>query len=150
MEPVRSCVDAGRHLPLLMPAPVPRAGLRGGACLEEGDQDSSLMRRPRLEPHLLEEPMTRPSRRPRLVLRLCVALAATILTLAESSPPPVPVQAAGGHAAKATTACKPVKPKGIVKFSDWQFPANLNPYTVSSLVEAYVTNAMEETYWVYN
>jgi peptide/nickel transport system substrate-binding protein len=98
-----------------------------------------------------EEPMIAPSRWPRLTLRLGVVLCATILTLAESSPPPAPVQAAAKGAKPGAAAhCKTVTPKGTVKFSDWQFPANLNPFTISSLVEAYVTNAMEDGFWVYN
>jgi peptide/nickel transport system substrate-binding protein len=80
---------------------------------------------------------------------------AAILTLAQITTVSHGVLAAGSGAkahAKAgvTSRCKVLKSQGIVKFSDWQFPANLNPYTISASVEQYVDNAISETLWVYD
>jgi len=91
----------------------------------------------------------------RSALRVCVVLFAVILTLAQIPRAAHDVLAAGSgtkSSAKsdAVSRCKPVKTQGVVKFSDWQFPANLNPYTVSALVEAYVDSAISETLFVYN
>lgn len=91
----------------------------------------------------------------RTALRLCVVFFAAVLTLAQIPSASHGVFAAGSGArahAKAgvSSRCKTVKSQGVVKFSDWQFPANLNPYTVSALVEAYVDSAISETLFVYD
>ncbi len=89
--------------------------------------------------------------RPGMAVRFCVLLTAVCLTIGQLP------GASHSALAAATTArsrmparCKVAKPKGLVKFSDWQFPANLNTYTVSSQVEAYVENAMFEALWGYD
>jgi peptide/nickel transport system substrate-binding protein len=99
--------------------------------------------------------MPRSSIRARAALRLCVVFFAAILTLAQIPDASHGVLAAGSGAkahAKAgvPSRCKVIKSQGVVKFSDWQFPANLNPYTISAGVEAYVDNAISETLWVYD
>jgi peptide/nickel transport system substrate-binding protein len=87
----------------------------------------------------------------RTALRVCVVFFAAVLTLAQIPRVSQGVFAAGTHARGGVVShCKVIKSQGVVKFSDWQFPANLNPYTISALVEAYVDNAISETLFVYD
>jgi peptide/nickel transport system substrate-binding protein len=87
----------------------------------------------------------------RTALRVCVVFFATILTLAQIPRVSSGVFAAGTHAKGGVVSrCKVIKSQGVVKFSDWQFPANLNPYTISALVQAYVDNSIAETLFVYD
>ncbi|HEY8685441.1 MAG TPA: hypothetical protein VIO57_07535, partial [Chloroflexota bacterium] len=87
----------------------------------------------------------------RTALRVCVVFFAAVLTLAQIPRLSQGVFAAGTHARGGVVShCKVIKSQGVVKFSDWQFPANLNPYTLSALVEAYVDNAISETLFVYD
>ncbi len=95
--------------------------------------------------------MSRSSSWARTALRICVVFFAIVLTLAQIPRASSGVFAAGTHArAGVVSHCKTIKSQGVVKFSDWQFPANLNPYTISALVQAYVDNAISETLFVYD
>jgi peptide/nickel transport system substrate-binding protein len=99
----------------------------------------------------LEEVMPRSSTRARTALRVCVVVFATVLTLAQIPRASEGVFAAGPRSKGGVVSrCKTIKAQGVVKFSDWQFPANLNPYTISALVQAYVDNAISETLFVYD
>lgn len=85
------------------------------------------------------------------ITRLGMVCCITILTLTQLPSASHGALAAGArHVAAATARCKAIKAQGTLKFSDWQFPANLNPYTISALVEQYVANSISETPFVYN
>jgi peptide/nickel transport system substrate-binding protein len=84
------------------------------------------------------------------ILRECIVLAAVMLVVVRFPGAAPHAVAASSHTETAAARCKTVKSTGVVKFSDWEFPANLNYYTLSSLVEAYVTNAMSEGLFVYD
>lgn len=60
---------------------------------------------------------------------------------------------AKARAAAANNACvgkKKVSPKGILKFSDWEFPDTMNPYQTTMATTAYVSNATQDGLWTYN